>query len=622
MQTENRFEKGMTIPACPSHNELKTAFSDFILSPSGFRKVFACDKNEESDAKAVTDADAALTIFIAREFALLLKEETGKAHPVAVTGSDTRPTGAALEELFIQTFLSEGVEARSLGVAAAPEIMAYAKTTDAVDAFAYISASHNPIGHNGFKFGWGDGAVLNPDVANAFIDRLRKKAEVADEIASAVTQVAAVAPEKTAEVFDLQSLHKKAALEAYESFSAVVFSAESNGDCARQTVEQFQKKATERKIGVVIDFNGSARTLSVDKQFLAELGLTVRAINDRPGEIVHRIVPEGESLEPCRRFLEECNREEAQKENGIFFPLGFTPDNDGDRGNLVYMKKDGKNAAVLEAQQLFALCVLAELATLTADGCQQPLAVAVNCCTSDRAEAVAAAFGAKLFRAEVGEANVVNLARRLRKQGYLVRILGEGSNGGNITDPATVRDPLNTIGSLLKLLLRPELFQLWCERTQQEFSPDYTLETIIDSLPPYSTTGAYEPQAKLNIRTADHGALKAAYEKLFPDCWENELTDLRKKLSIVSWKEFNYEKTEEKEGIGRAFRSGKERGGFKIRFYDADDKPVAFVWMRGSGTEPVFRVLAEVKGNQPSAEAELLKIHSELTLKADALCLS
>ena len=44
------------------------------------------------------------------------------------------------------------------GVTSAPEIMAYARM---LDGFIYISASHNPIGHNGIKFGTNDGGVLN-----------------------------------------------------------------------------------------------------------------------------------------------------------------------------------------------------------------------------------------------------------------------------------------------------------------------------------------------------------------------------------------------------------------------------------------------------------------------------
>ena len=39
--------------------------------------------------------------------------------------------------------------------------------------------------------------------------------------------------------------------------------------------------------------------------------------------------------------------------------------------------------------------------------------------------------------------------------------------------------------------------------------------------------------------------------------------------------------------------------------------------MRGSGTEPVFRVLCDVKGNNPEMEKDLLQWHSEMIATAD-----
>ncbi len=61
-----------------------------------------------------------------------------------------------------------------------------------------------------------------------------------------------------------------------------------------------------------------------------------------------------------------------------------------------------------------------------------------------------------MFRAETGEANVVNLAEMLRSEGWVVSILGEGSNGGNITHPSKVRDPLSTLGAMIRLLRLPD----------------------------------------------------------------------------------------------------------------------------------------------------------------------
>ncbi len=95
------------------------------------------------------------------------------------------------------------------------------------------------------------------------------------------------------------------------------------------------------------------------------------------------------------------------------------------------------------------------------------LAIAINGPTSLIIESIATRLGAVVARAEVGEANVVQLADQLRDKGYTVRLLGEGSNGGNITHPSKVRDPLNTLVSLIKLLTSETLF---AEVTNQMFS--------------------------------------------------------------------------------------------------------------------------------------------------------
>ena len=108
----------------------------------------------------------------------------------------------------------------------------------------------------------------------------------------------------------------------------------------------------------------------------------------------------------------------------------------------------------------------------------------------------------------------------LRERGNTVRILGEGSNGGNITHPAAVRDPLNTVFALIKLLvLRDEegslgLFHSWCVRSGQEsaYRDDFTLSDILATLPAFVTTSVYENDAMLGIRTKDHGELKRKFQ--------------------------------------------------------------------------------------------------------------
>ena len=64
-------------------------------------------------------------------------------------------------------------------------------------------------------------------------------------------------------------------------------------------------------------------------------------------------------------------------------------------------------------------------------------------------------------------------------------------------------------------------------------------------------------------------------------------------------------------------KSGK--GGLKIIFKDSTLAPLAFIWMRGSGTEPVFRVMCDVKGDRAKQEHRLLEWETQMLLKADAM---
>ena len=72
-----------------------------------------------------------------------------------------------------------------------------------------------------------------------------------------------------------------------------------------------------------------------------------------------------------------------------------------------------------------------------------------------------------------------------------------------------------------------------------------------------------------------------------------------------------------KEICGEKDFSKSGKGGLKIRFFGKNLKPLAFIWMRGSGTEPVFRIMCDVKGNAPELEKALLSWETEMLEKAD-----
>jgi phosphomannomutase len=199
-----------------------------------------------------------------------------------------------------------------------------------------------------------------------------------------------------------------------------------------------------------------------------------------------------------------------------------------------------------------------------------------------------------------------------------VRILGEGSNGGNITHPAAVRDPLNTILAVLKLLYAPEVdgrpapLRYWTHRDSEAENKRHSqpskalvsIADIIDTLPTFTTTSAFEPGAMMQIGTAPHAQIKSRFEQRFEAEYQKWQARLARELGISGYEFINYEGTEERKGAGA--RTGQETGGFKVLFRDSTGTGRAFLWMRGSKTEPVFRIMVDVEGDRPDLEQDLL----------------
>ena len=612
-----------------------------ITSASGWRKIFAVSGNEEDTTTEISAENTVLAALAADTFAeyMYAKKSGSSEKPVVILGTDARPTGAALADAMLRALLANGIAVQYAGIIAAPEIMAYSR---AFDGFVYISASHNPVGHNGIKFGLNDGGVLDRDENVKLVAAF--EARCAD--ARAVQKGIAIIGRCPESAFEWAMAEKDAvkqqAVSAYRSFEKRTISASDDIFVQNELFSQIKESVKKKPLGVVCDMNGSARSLSIDADFLATCGINFYPINNVAGKIAHTIIPEPENLVYCARKMNKLH-----KDGNTDALLGYMPDCDGDRGNIVYWNEVTGKAEVLKAQEVFALSVLSELAYATykngglpahgllakaiknrnneGDPDAQCLGVAVNCPTSMRIEEIAAAFGADVCRAEVGEANVVNLARKMREQNYIVPILGEGSNGGNITHPAAVRDPMNTLFALIKLLVlrdrgdRKGLFHLWCEASKQldKYKDDFTLSDVISTLPAYTTTGVSEKRAILHINTQSHAVLKRRFQKVFEDEWQKKRVNLLKKYGFASYEAVATNGTKETRGIEDYGISGK--GGLKIIFYNEKTQPLAFIWMRGSGTEPVFRIMCDVKGTDTRMEKSLLSWETEMIQRADEM---
>ena len=598
--------------------ELSPFLDGMILSASGWRAIFAADGDEESRTRRVRPEHLLLVAMAARAFTDELRKRAGVA--AVVLGQDTRPTGPVIAQAAVRAFLSLGVPVRYLFVTASPEIMAYTRGREDVNGFFYVSASHNPVGHNGLKMGLGDGGVAGGEISRSLITKFRALASDPAEIRATTAMLRIPDGDRETDVYAAVETGKAEALAAYRAFTEEVVRGPGPG--AQESWNGLVEQLRAIGPGIVADMNGSARAVSIDTGFLTSLGCRVRSLNTTPGLIAHQIVPENEGLAPCLAALGSAHAEDPR------FLLGYVPDNDGDRGNLVVAGEHGVRQ--LAAQEVFALACVAELAWLVHTGAAAPGAgdllqkpvVVVNGPTSMRIDRIAALFGAEVQRAEVGEANVVGRARELRESGRLARFLGEGSNGGNITHPSAVRDPVQTVLSVLKLLFTPARADapapsaLWMGLGHRETAPGPDLTALLASLPVFTTTSAYDPLAIMHVSASDHAALKDTVELLWEETWPAMKTHLRRALGVTAFRYENYEGTTVRRGPRG--RTGPGRGGFKIVLDDLEGEARAFLWMRGSGTEPVFRVMVDVEGDKPELERELLDVLRDLVSRADA----
>lgn len=607
--------------------------NDMILSASGWRKVFAKSGGAEDKDSDIGETNRLLCALIAETFADYVLSKVKNDEPHVALGTDTRPTGKEMADVIIRVFLQKRIYVHFVEVASAPEIMAYSKE---LDGFLYISASHNPIGWNGIKFGLNKGGVLEGKETNALADIFREKCKASDAEERANLLIDGANLHHLKQVYANSSFHKLRAVEAYDKFIRGVITGIFNKKGQDAVFEAIKEGLRETPASIVCDMNGSARSVSIDKTFIPQCGLEFLPFNDTPGLIMHEIIPEPENM---TRLADVINDLHADGNNNIL--IGYMPDCDGDRGNIVFFDEDAQTARPITAQEIFALSVVSELAfeewkkeTLNEQGLLWRTqatfgkhAVVVNGPTSMRIDQICESFGYEIFRAEVGEANVVNLARQKRDEGYDVRILGEGSNGGNITYPSSVRDPVATLFAVLKMLTIRDyrrsdgkfckgLFHIWCEKAgmSYRYKDDFMLSDVLSTLPRFATTGVSESRAVLDVKTKDKSLLKKRFQAVFTEDWSKHADELN---AIYGFTGYEADITNGTKEVKNASDWANGNGGLKIRFLDEDGNPRAFIWMRPSGTEPVFRIMCDVMGGDEAAERSLLRWETTLLKKAD-----
>lgn len=581
---------------------LEKEFNNCIMSISGWRKLFAVDRKDDSESTEIGAFDKEILLAMFQTLAEYFSEKKNRR---IVLARDSRPTGLAISAIAKSVLTAMQIELIELGISALPECLSFVRLSENLDGFIYISASHNPSGYNGIKAGNADASVFPAEIMTPLINRVKEV--LFTEGQKSTHSIKESDLTSTDESTFIQN-HKSQALELYRQALLKTL-----GD--DKTREQIYQTLKSDPITVVLDFNGSARASSVDRVLLQDLGFQVKVMGDKMGTFPHRIVPEGESLIPARDKLAELAGNEAMS-------LAMVVDCDGDRGNWVFhfKLKDFACDVIPSAQHTFALSVLAILATAPE---HSQNAVAVNGPTSLLCDHIAETMKAKVFRAEVGEANVLALAEKLRQKGYRVPILGEGSNGGNITPPGSVRDPMSSLLALTRVLfskrkLSQQSLLDWIlskfEINVLEDSLAAKLYALFDYFSEFTTTSAYEEQALFQVKCREQAKLKSAYEKIFTFEFEKNRKQLMTDYNIHHYEIFQYEGTESFTGPGN--RHGEEDGGFKVEFYSKEKKALGYMWMRASRTEPVFRVMVDWKGDRKTHDY-FLSWHRNILTQAD-----
>ncbi|NIZ47406.1 hypothetical protein PVA44_00890 [Entomospira nematocerorum] len=575
------------------NKDIDRALSTMILSASGWRKVFAEDQNEESSIPSITPMDGWLT-YVAGIAFMKYVESLALPNRRIVLGRDARPTGAILIAHLVLALEKKGFTYDYLGITTITEFLAYTRSREKeYDGFFYITASHNPVGYNGFKFGLSSGDVLGGTASACVIDIYKRL----------LSTTYSTPIELTPAIIKSNSSLKLQATQEYRQFlKKTMLSLHKNH------IEQMASTIAARGgLGILIDFNGSARITSLDQSLLAELGVVTQVLGAQLGQFSHAIVPEGDSLCYCMQELEKLHASDSR------YQLGIVVDCDGDRGNLIYIDKD-KRAVALDAQTTFSLSVLSALIYEQMRGGSK-LGVVVNDATSLRIEDITRALRADCYWAETGEANVLAKAKNLRHEGINIPIAGEGSNGGTIIYPSTVRDPLTTILAILNTLFLSHNMGSALTLLQQKLkvaTSIWGVADLIHHLPRYTTTSVVASDSLVHIKCSPF-ILKQRYldllQKKWPQ-WQSEYT----RTALDSFEVIHYEGTEQKRSLEEP-----ALGGMRIHLFDQNKNIIAALWLRGSKTEPVFRLMVDCKAPYDQDITYWHSLHRGLILQADHL---
>ncbi|HUV04080.1 MAG TPA: hypothetical protein VMX94_03115 [Armatimonadota bacterium] len=516
-------------------------------------------------------------------FAYARQVLSGLPRGVLLVGRDPRPTGEAVASDLTRGFLAgaECVKCRvricDLGIITTPVLETAVRALKASGG-VMITASHNPLTDNGFKFLTGVQLAASPDPDEAPPGALLS----ASAMSAVVRSVRSISQGDAAEFaacfrrIDDKALrralgagedhrHRVKAERAYLDFLGAEWGVQPH--CLKPLV-----------LGpALLDPNGGS-ACGIGARVLEHFGVRAIEVNAQLGCPEHPIDTDGVDPASGGHMLLRVSR--AVLSAGARFGIAF--DYDADRGNIVLPGLD--DSAIIHPQTVATMNVALALAhwEISAPGPAESLAIVISDATSGSCEKVAAFFGANVFMVETGEINVVTKMSQLRRERYEVPVGVEGANGGTVFGQATCRDGLETALCAALADEQRALASQWIRVLRRNHrrvvgGDVLRLPELLSGMPVH-----YNRMLRIEGAAFPHGEIKARMEEYFAKTIWPGLSG-----KFHAYRFANYEGTGEV-----AQRTGDESGGWRVILEDGRER--AFIFARGSRTEAgVWRIVVD-----------------------------